>query len=137
MPNWKKLIVSGSDAALSSLTVTNEVTASSYTGSFTGSYKGDGSGLTGITINNATTVEDTFTSQTSISISHNFGTKNIIVSVYNSDDEQIIPASITTTDNNTVDVTFAVSTSGRVVVVRGGHILSGSAFYSFFSFRIK
>ena len=127
MPNWKKLIVSGSDAALSSLTVTNEVTASYYTGSFTGSYKGDGSGLTGITVNSATTVEDTFTSQTSISISHNFGTKNIIVSVYNSDDEQIIPASIITTDNNTVDVTFAVSTSGRVVVVRGGHILSGSA----------
>jgi hypothetical protein len=48
MPNWKKLIVSGSDAALSSLTVTNEVTASSYTGSFSGSFNGDGSGLTGI-----------------------------------------------------------------------------------------
>jgi hypothetical protein len=49
MPNWKKLIVSGSDAALSSLTVTNEVTASSYTGSFTGSFSGDGSEiLTGI-----------------------------------------------------------------------------------------
>ena len=41
MPNWKKLIVSGSDAALSSLTVTNEVTASSYTGSFSGSFSGD------------------------------------------------------------------------------------------------
>lgn len=41
MPNWKKLIVSGSDAALSSLIVTNEVTASSYTGSFTGSVLGD------------------------------------------------------------------------------------------------
>ena len=40
MPNWKKLIVSGSDAALSSLTVTNQVTASSYTGSFTGSFEG-------------------------------------------------------------------------------------------------
>tara|TARA_R110001632_G_scaffold123635_2_gene236360 strand:- start:488 stop:790 length:303 start_codon:yes stop_codon:yes gene_type:complete len=48
MPNWKKLIVSGSDATLSSLTVTNQVTASSYTGSFTGSFAGDGSGLTGI-----------------------------------------------------------------------------------------
>ena len=40
MPNWKKLIVSGSDATLSSLTVTNQVTASSYTGSFTGSFAG-------------------------------------------------------------------------------------------------
>ena len=51
MPNWKKLIVSGSDATLSSLTVTNQVTASSYTGSFTGSFAGDGSGLTGIDTN--------------------------------------------------------------------------------------
>ena len=41
MPNWKKIIVSGSDATLSSLTVTNEVTASSYTGSFTGSLVAD------------------------------------------------------------------------------------------------
>ena len=48
MPNWKKLIVSGSDAALSSLTVTNEVTASSYTGSFSGSFSGDGRNITNI-----------------------------------------------------------------------------------------
>lgn len=41
MPNWKKLIVSGSDAALSNLDVTNAVTASFFVG--------DGSGLTGIT----------------------------------------------------------------------------------------
>lgn len=48
MPNWKKIIVSGSSASLSSLTVTNQVTASSYTGSFSGSFTGDGSDLTGI-----------------------------------------------------------------------------------------
>jgi hypothetical protein len=126
MPNWKKLIVSGSDAALSSLTVTNEVTASSYTGSFSGSFKGDGSELTGISISQATTIEDVFTSQTSITVEHNFGTKNILVSIYNSDDEQIIPSSIVTTDTNNVDITFAVSTSGRAVVAKGGHIVSGS-----------
>lgn len=40
MPNWKKLIVSGSDAALLNLNVTNAVTASAFVG--------DGSGLTGI-----------------------------------------------------------------------------------------
>ena len=49
MPNWKKLIVSGSDANLSSLTVSNQITGSSFTGSFTGSFNGDGSGITGIT----------------------------------------------------------------------------------------
>ena len=40
MPNWKKVIVSGSDANLNSLNVTNAVTASSFVG--------DGSQLTGI-----------------------------------------------------------------------------------------
>ena len=44
MPNWKKLITSGSDATLNSLNVSTAVTASSYTGSFVG----DGSGLTGL-----------------------------------------------------------------------------------------
>jgi hypothetical protein len=44
MPNWKKIIVSGSDATLNSLYVTSAVTASSYTGSFIG----DGSGITGV-----------------------------------------------------------------------------------------
>jgi len=33
MPNWKKLVVSGSDASLNSLSVTTSVTASSLTGS--------------------------------------------------------------------------------------------------------
>ena len=37
MPNWKKIIVSGSSAALSSLTVTSNVTAASFTGSLQGS----------------------------------------------------------------------------------------------------
>ena len=41
MPNWKKLVISGSDAALSNLDVTNAVTASFFVG--------DGSGLTGVT----------------------------------------------------------------------------------------
>ena len=36
MPNWKKLIVSGSDASLNSLNVTNNVTAQSFTGSLFG-----------------------------------------------------------------------------------------------------
>lgn len=44
MAEWKKVIVSGSDANLNSLFVSTNVTASSYTGSFVG----DGSGLTGL-----------------------------------------------------------------------------------------
>lgn len=44
MPNWRKIITSGSDAQLNSLNLNNGAT-----GSFTGSFIGDGSELTGIT----------------------------------------------------------------------------------------
>lgn len=46
MPNWKKVIVSGSEASLSNLIVDNNVTASFFTGSF----KGDGSELTNLNV---------------------------------------------------------------------------------------
>jgi len=55
MANWKKVIVSGSNAELSSLTVSNNqfITPSQsgtrLTGSFTGSFTGDGANLTGVT----------------------------------------------------------------------------------------
>lgn len=119
MPNWKKLIVSGSSANLSNLTVDNAVTASFF--------KGDGSALTGVTtqITETATVADTFTSVTSKVVTHSFGTKNVLVTVYNDSDQQIIPSSITTTDNDTVTVTFDSATTGRIVVAKGGHIVQG------------
>lgn len=121
MPNWKKLIVSGSDANLSNLNVTNAVTASAFVG--------DGSGLTNITAQVAeqATIVDNFTSVTSTTINHNFGTKNVLVFVYDGNDQQIIPSSIRTTDTNNVDITFAETTTGRAVVAKGGHLVSGSA----------
>tara|TARA_B110000977_G_C10825509_1_gene395964 strand:+ start:393 stop:578 length:186 start_codon:yes stop_codon:yes gene_type:complete len=42
MPNWKKIIVSGSNAEL------NIVQANEFSGSFSGSFQGDGSQLTGV-----------------------------------------------------------------------------------------
>ena len=51
MPNWKKVIVSGSDASLSNLLVDGAISASIFSGSaFTGSFKGDGANLTGIVV---------------------------------------------------------------------------------------
>lgn len=64
MATWKKIIVSGSDAALTSLTasagiqvgtnqqITTSQSTTFLTGSFTGSFTGDGSGLTGIVTSN-------------------------------------------------------------------------------------
>ena len=121
MPNWKKIILSGSSANLSNISVDNAITASYFSG--------DGSALTNISaeITEQATITDTFTSVTSKAVTHNFNTKNVLVSVYNNSDELILPATTTTTDVNTVTVTFDSSTSGRVVVAKGGHLVSGSA----------
>lgn len=91
---------------------------------------GDGSGLTNLTFDQAATVVSSFSSLTTASVAHNFGTKNIIAFVYDNNDNQILPAELTTTDINTVTVTFDSATSGRVVIARGGHIVSGSIEYN-------
>ena len=124
MPNWKKLIVSGSDATLNNLNVTNAVTASYF--------KGDGSGLSNVTttIAEIASKPDTFSNTTSKVITHNFGSKDVIVSVFDSTDNLIIPESIATTDDNNVTITFAENTTGRAVVARGGHIVSGTVDYN-------
>jgi hypothetical protein len=98
-------------------------------GAVTASYfKGDGSEITNVQANvsQIATVTASFDNQSSISVSHNFATKNVIVSVYGSNDSQIIPSSITLTDNNTATIGLASTHSGYVVVAKGGHIVSGS-----------
>ena len=94
--------------------------------SYTGSFAGDGSSLTGITVSQNATAESSFTSATTSSVTHNFGTKNVIVSVYDNNDEQIIPSTVRLTSNNAVEVHLGSSTTGKVVVAKGGHIVSGS-----------
>ena len=110
----------GTDSPGEKLHVNGNVSASAFIG--------DGSGLTGISsdVSETATIADTFSSQTSVTTSHNFGTKNVQVTVYDDNDAMIIPDSIVTTDNNTVTTTFDSSTSGRVVVGKAGHIVSGS-----------
>lgn len=55
MASWKKVIVSGSDAAFNSVAVGSNqaisTTSARLTGSFTGSFAGDGSSLTGVSAN--------------------------------------------------------------------------------------
>ena len=115
---WKKILLSGSAGELSNLNVTNAVTGSYFVG--------DGSRLTNITVSQAATISSTFSNQTSVAVSHNFDTKNVNISVYNDSDVQIIPASVTLTDLDTITVAFDSSTSGHIVVAKGGHIVSGS-----------
>ena len=121
MPNWKKLIVSGSSAHLYNLNVASAVTASYF--------KGDGSGLTNVnsTISEQATVVDTFNSTLTKVVNHNFSSKNLVIGVYDDNDNQIIPATVNLTDNNNVTITFNQLTTGTVVVAKGGHIVGGNA----------
>lgn len=121
MPNWKKLIVSGSSAHLYNLDVTNAVTASYFVG--------DGSGLTNLnaTVSEQATVSDTFIDTLTKVVNHNFSSKNLVISVYDENDNQIIPANVNLTDNNSVTITFNQLSSGTVVVAKGGHIVGGNA----------
>jgi len=94
--------------------------------SFSGSFQGNGSNLTDITVSQAATITSNFTSQTSVNVDHNFDSRNVSVTVYNSSNELILPASVTLTTVNRAVVTFDTSTSGFIVVAKGGHIVSGS-----------
>tara|TARA_R110001592_G_scaffold12579_4_gene59648 strand:+ start:93 stop:1931 length:1839 start_codon:yes stop_codon:yes gene_type:complete len=94
--------------------------------SFSGSFQGNGANLTGITVSQAATVTSNFTNQTSVSVDHNFDSRNVSVTVYNSSNELILPASVTLTTVNRAVITFDLSTSGFIVIAKGGHIVSGS-----------
>lgn len=117
--NIKEFVTLDHEGTLTgSLNISGSVTASFF--------KGDGSQLTNITVAQTATVRRTFTNQTSVSVEHNLSTPNAIVQVYDSSNFQIIPASIQLVDNDNLTVTFEGTTSGYVVVAKGGHIVSGS-----------
>ena len=99
-------------------------------GAITASYfKGDGSALTNVqaTVSEVVTVTSSFESESTIDVAHNFSSKNVIVSVYDSNDNQIIPQTVSLTDTDNVRVVLSSAESGFVVVAKGGHIVSGSA----------
>ena len=123
---WKKIVVSGSTAQLSTLNVDSTVVADQLSGSFSGSFAGNGQNLTNINVGQLATVSSTFSNQTSISVQHNFDSEDIHVSVYGASNEYIIPATVVIDDADNVTITFGTSTSGKAVVSRGGHLLSGS-----------
>jgi hypothetical protein len=97
-------------------------------GNISGSFVGDGSGLTNLNteVSQVATVTSSFDNESTISVIHSFDSKNIIVSVYGTDYSQIIPQSVTLTDNDTVDIVLSSTQSGHVVVAKGGHIIASS-----------
>ena len=119
-------IVSSSTQIISSL---SNQSLNLGTGAITASYfVGDGSGITNVVteIAEVATITSSFDNQSTIAVSHNFNSKNVIVSVYGTNDSQIIPSSVTLTNANTATIVLSSADSGYVVVAKGGHIVSGS-----------
>ena len=104
------------------------ITGSLYVSGSTvsGSFVGDGSQLTGIDVSAVSSVTSSFSAVSTLTINHNFNSKNVSVAVYNSSDVQVLPAAVTLTDNDNVKIDFAGNTAGYAVVSKGGHIVSGS-----------
>lgn len=109
------------------LNTIGELFSGSFTGEYSGSFIGDGSQLTNLPsaeISQVATVTASFQNQSTISVNHNFNSKNVIISVYGSNDSQIIPQSVVLTDNNTTTIGLSGLHSGYVVVAKGGHLIS-------------
>jgi hypothetical protein len=118
---------SGSVDVIQELVSNNHSGSVNIQGAITASYfVGDGSRLENITVDQAATVQKSFTNQSTWVVDHNLNTPNAIAQVYNNDGYQIIPATLRHTDDNTITITFPTAESGYVVVAKGGHIVSGS-----------
>jgi hypothetical protein len=114
-------IVTTNSQTTGSINVNGNVTASFFIG--------NGSQLTNLPpadVSQVATVTSSFDNQSTISVTHNFNSKNLLISVYENNDTQIIPSSVTLTNSNTATIGLSANHSGYVVVAKGGHIVSGS-----------
>lgn len=141
MPSWKKVLISGSDAALNSLNITAALTASGIIYPSTDGTTGqvlttNGSGqLSFSTISSGGSGSSVKLSQTvaatTWSFAHNLNEKFPAVTIYDSNDEVIIPQKIDAIDNNNMLVYFSSPTTGTAAAVVGGSTVSSS--YSLFA----
>lgn len=128
------LILSTNGDSGTALTIDATSKDANFVGAVTAShFVGDGSGITNLNteVSQVTTVTSSFENVSTTSVSHNFDSKNVIVSVYGTDYSQIIPQSVTLTDNDTVDIILSTSGSGHVVVAKGGHLISSNDLSSY------
>jgi hypothetical protein len=141
MPSWKKVLISGSDAALNSLNVTTTLVASGITypssdgssgqvlitdGAGQLSFSSLSSGGSGSSIKLSQTV-----AATTWSFAHNLNEKFPVVTIYDGSDEVIIPQKIDAVDNNNMLIYFSSARTGTAAAVVGGYTVSSS--YSTFA----
>jgi hypothetical protein len=125
MPNWKKVITSGSDAYLGSVTVPGPVI-----NNFTASVAVTALNTYNSTALNSGTVQQFATPTASWIVEHNLSELWPMVTVWQEDPAWtyniVIPNSITSLDADRVEITFTEAIKGYVNVSRAGHVVSGS-----------
>jgi hypothetical protein len=136
MPSWKKVLISGSDAALNSLNITTALTASGITYPSSDGTSGqvlitNGSGqLAFSTISSGGTGSSVKLVQTTPAstwtFTHNLNEKFPAVTIYNENDEVIVPAKIEAQDDNTLIIYFSSLRTGTAAAVVGGSTVSAS-----------
>ena len=133
MPNWKKVIVSGSAGSLSSLNVDTFITASiisanEFTGSLYGTASQAVSSSYAATASFAISILDqgfNFTQAigtASWTVNHNLNTFTPLVDVYDSSYNQLIPAEISSLSSNTTLITFETVQAGYAIISKGSGI---------------
>ena len=93
--------------------------------------RGDG---TWASIAGAGNYGQSFTNQTSVVLTHNAGTTDVIVSCYDSSNTEIIPQAVTVTSADSVTVTFSPATTGRCVVNSSGGVASQAVYQATLDF---
>ena len=137
MPSWKKVILSGSDAALNSLDVTTNVTATSFTGSLSGTASYADQALTASFAISASYSPGTSQNLQQVTDNGNTTTNNIVVGgitasnlIYPSTDGTVNQAIVTDGAGN---LTFGDPLSSNTIVfgknVSGGTIEKGTPLY--------
>lgn len=135
MPSWKKVLISGSDAALNTLNVTTALTASGLIYPTVDGTPGqaivtDGTGSLSFTTivsgTGATTKLNQSIAAMTWSFAHNLNEQYPVVTIYDSNDEVIIPEKIDAVDANNLAIYFSTARIGRAVAVVGGTTVSAS-----------
>jgi len=135
MPNWKKLAVSGSAASFASLLVDTSITASIISGSqFTRSLYGTASQAVSSSYAATASFANSFpdqgfqftqaTGSSTWTVNHNLNTFTPLVNVYDSIYNQLIPASVSSIDANTTQITFSTAQAGYAIISKGSGISS-------------
>jgi hypothetical protein len=120
------------DGSTFPVTLTSIATASYALNALSSSYAATASFISTLYSSNYT---QSFTNQSTWVVIHNLDTRYVIVQVYDTAFDEVIPQNIDLTDDNTVTITFPTLESGTAVVTVGGALQNSGAVSSSYAFN--